>query len=252
MKWRYQNLRIVLYRPVLLSLANKSTQGTPPSPEDLAAVTKLRAIAKQTIDDIANECGPNQMLGWNGVWFLYQASMIPLVSIFWERWNTQQVQECQHQIEVVLDAMNCMLEWSLAARRTREVLLKMYQASKRPITRQGSPRLEHAQLNNGTHPDMNMPAMYGDMLDPNQHMLQQHMYQPYHMLDENGVIMTGEPVENWALNDMLWNTLPEGYDPPFDGMPFETAYEGQEMQHGGLMYKYDGDGNARPSGYMMQ
>jgi hypothetical protein len=260
MKWRYQNLRIVLFRPVLLNLANKSTQGQPPSPEDLAAVTKLRAISKQTIEDIARECGPNQMLGWNGVWFLYQASMIPLVSIFWERWNTRQVQECQHQIEIVLDAMHGMLEWSLAARRSREVLVKMYEASKRPITRQTSPRLDPMHLNSGQHPQMMMTQNHGEMLDPNQQILQQHMYQPYNMLDENGMVMqVNEPMENWALNDMLWGGLPEGYDAPFDGMPYETGYEGQDMQqqqqqqqHNGMVYKYEVDGNVGPGGYMMQ
>lgn len=259
MKWRYQNLRIVLFRPVLLNLANKSTQGLPPSPEDLAAVTKLRAISKQTIEDIARECGPNQMLGWNGVWFLYQASMIPLVSIFWERWNTRQVQDCQHQIEIVLDAMQGMLEWSLAARRSREVLVKMYEASKRPITRQTSPRLAPVQLNNSGHPQMMMAQSHGEMLEPSQQMLlQQHIYQPYNMLDENGMVMqVNEPTDSWALNDMLWAGLPEGYDAPFDGMPYENVYEGHDLQqeqhqHDNMAYKYEGDGDVGHGGYMMQ
>jgi hypothetical protein len=92
MKWRYQNLRAVLYRPVLLNLAYCGNDGTA-SQEDLAAVNTCRAIAKQTIEDIAREWTPNQMLGWNGVWFMYQASMIPLVSLFWENWNSQLVEE---------------------------------------------------------------------------------------------------------------------------------------------------------------
>ncbi|KAL3427327.1 fungal specific transcription factor domain-containing protein [Phlyctema vagabunda] len=129
MKWRYQNLRVVLHRPVLLNLANRGTQ-FPPSPEELAAVNQCRMIAKQTIEDIAREFTPNQMLGWNGVWFMYQASMIPLVSVFWESWNPSQVRECQAQIEVVLDALENMSDWSLAARRSREVVSKMYDASK--------------------------------------------------------------------------------------------------------------------------
>jgi hypothetical protein len=139
MKWRYQNLRAVLYRPVLLNLAYCGNEETA-SQEDLAAVNTCRAIAKQTIEDIAREWTPNQMLGWNAVWLMYQASMIPLVSIFWESWNSQLVRECQAQIETVLEAFEGMADWSLAARRSREVLSKLYEASKRPMTRPVSPK----------------------------------------------------------------------------------------------------------------
>jgi len=124
MKWRYQNLRIVLYRPVLLNLANRGNDATA-TKEELEAVTKCRALAKQNIEDIAREWTPNQMLGWNGVWFMYQAAMIPLVSMFWESWNTQLVRECQVQIETVLEAFDGLGDWSLAARRSREVVNKM-------------------------------------------------------------------------------------------------------------------------------
>src|SRR6266536_3459852 len=47
MKWRYQNLRVVLHRPVLLNLANRGSEAVH-STEDLAAVAKCRQIAKQT------------------------------------------------------------------------------------------------------------------------------------------------------------------------------------------------------------
>lgn len=251
MKWRYQNLRIVLYRPVLLNLANKSTQGASPSPEDTQAVVTLRAIAKQTIEDIARDCKPNQMLGWNGVWFLYQASMIPLVSIFWERWNTVQVQECQHQIEIVLDAMEAMLDWSIAARRSREVLLKMYEASKRPMTRQTSPRLNPVNMSAGPQPGI-MVGLNGEVMDPQQQAQLQQMYQPVEMLNEDGMVMISENGEHlWNLDGMLWGGMPEGYDPPYEGMPYEGGYEGQDMQQqGGMVYKYEQEGNG--GGYMMQ
>ena len=150
MKWRYQNLRIVLYRPVLLNLANRGNEGAA-TQEELESVAKCRAIAKETIEDIAREWTPNQMLGWNGVWFMYQAVMIPLVTMFWESWNTQQVRECQRQIEVVLEAFEGLADWSLAARRSREVVAKMYEASKRPITRQPSPRLGLVGMNGNGH-----------------------------------------------------------------------------------------------------
>jgi hypothetical protein len=224
MKWRYQNLRIVLYRPVLLNLANRGNQGGPPSQEDLAAVAKCRAVSKQTIEDIAREWTPNQMLGWNGVWFLYQASMIPLVSIFWESWNTQQVRECQHQIEIVLEAMEGMADWSLAARRSREVLAKMYEASKRPLTRQTSPRMGPVVMNG-----------HG-MVGQNTEMLEGQQFQQVEMVGGEGMVLLGENQNVWDLDGMLWGNLPDGLDMPFDGMPLEfeeqgVGYDGNYMMH---------------------
>jgi len=214
MKWQYQNLRIVLYRPVLLNLANRGAHGAQPTNEDLAAVNTCRAIAKQTIEDIAREWTPNQMLGWHGVWFMYQASMIPLVSMFWESWNSQLVRECQQQIEIVIEAMDGLSDWSLAARRSREVVSKMYEASKRPSTRQASPKI-------GAQIIVNSNGLNG------LHMEGQDMG-PVEMLDENGVLLDHQNV--WDLDGMLWSALPDGLELPFDGMSSvdfdEQGYDG--------------------------
>jgi hypothetical protein len=208
MKWRYQNLRLVLYRPVLLNMANCAGEVTP-SQEDLAAVNKCRDIAKQTIEDIAREWTPNQMLGWNGVWFMYQASMIPLVSIFWESWNTQQVHEWQSQIETVIESMGGMADWSLAARRSREVVSKMYEASKRPLTRQASPRLGPV-VPNGLNGETSLMAPPGHMMLEGQEVPQLAMLGDDMLLEQQNV---------WDFDGMLWENLPDGLVMPFDGVP---------------------------------
>jgi len=128
MKWRYQNLRMLLHRPVLLTMASNGMSSSV-AEHDLAAVETCREMAKATIEDIAREWTRNQMSGWNAVWFLYQAAMIPLVSIFWE-WNSPQVGEWQNQIETILELLDAMEDWSLAARRSREVVWRMYEASR--------------------------------------------------------------------------------------------------------------------------
>ncbi|EJT74972.1 hypothetical protein GGTG_08810 [Gaeumannomyces tritici R3-111a-1] len=129
MKWRYQNLRMLLHRPVLLSLA--SSGSTHATEHDIAAIETCRELAKQTIGDIAREWTRNQMSGWNAVWFLYQAAMIPLVSIFWQ-WNSPRLPEWHKQIETILDLLEAMEDWSLAARRSREVVWRMYETSRSP------------------------------------------------------------------------------------------------------------------------
>ncbi|KFA75600.1 hypothetical protein S40288_04438 [Stachybotrys chartarum IBT 40288] len=130
MKWRYQNLRMLLHRPVLLSMASVG-MASHISDEEIAAVETCRELAKATIEDISREWTRNQMSGWNAVWFLYQAAMIPLVSIFWQ-WDSPQVPEWQKQIETILELLDAMEDWSLAARRSREVVWRMYEASRQP------------------------------------------------------------------------------------------------------------------------
>lgn len=130
MKWRYQNLRMLLHRPVLLSMASSGLNPhTQACDADLAAIETCRELAAQTIEDIAREWTRNQMSGWNAVWFLYQAAMVPLVSVFWQ-WGSPRVPEWLKQIEAVLDLLEVMEEWSLAARRSREVVWRMYEASR--------------------------------------------------------------------------------------------------------------------------
>jgi hypothetical protein len=234
MKWRYQNLRAVLYRPVLLNLAYRGNDATA-SQEDLAAVNTCRTIAKQTIEDIAREWTPNQMLGWNGVWFMYQASMIPLVSLFWESWNTQLVKGCQSQIETVLEAFEGMADWSLAARRSREVLTKLYEASKRPLTRPVSPKLGLSAANG--------PAGLNGMNSMGQ-VSATGQYQQIDAGDINQMAMIDEGIDPlnsqdiWDFDGMLWGRLTEGLEMPFDGVPnmdFEdgsgASFDGPYMMH---------------------
>ncbi|KAK4103552.1 fungal-specific transcription factor-like protein [Parathielavia hyrcaniae] len=136
MKWRYQNLRMLLHRPVLLSLASSGLNPhTQACDDDLAAIETCRDLAAQTIDDIAREWARNQMSGWNAVWFLYQAAMVPLVSVFWQ-WGSPRVPEWLKQIEAVLDLLEVMEEWSLAARRSREVVWRMYEAARQLVAQQ--------------------------------------------------------------------------------------------------------------------
>ena len=248
MKWRYQNLRIVLYRPVLLNLANRGNEGAA-TQEELESVAKCRAIAKETIEDIAREWTPNQMLGWNGVWFMYQAVMIPLVTMFWESWNTQQVRECQRQIEVVLEAFEGLADWSLAARRSREVVSKMYEASKRPITRQPSPRLGLVGMNGNGHVNgMNLAVPSGVNNVNGMHMMNgagvngmngqmmedMPQQQQGEMLGDDGMMLFDQGGIWGDLDGMLWSNLPDGLDMPYDGIP------NMDFDDGGGIINYDG------------
>ena len=172
MKWRYQNLRMLLHRPTLLSLASNDASVSI-SEADCATAETCRKLAKSTIEDISKEWARNQMSGWNAVWFLYQAAMIPLVSIFWQ-WNSVQVPEWQKQVETVIELLEVMEDWSLAAKRSREVVYRMYEASRQPSVTLGDASLQRSVIEQGlmmTNSDFHMSLVgagtdeVGDMVD---------------------------------------------------------------------------------------
>ncbi|KAL1893196.1 hypothetical protein Sste5346_006628 [Sporothrix stenoceras] len=171
MKWRYQNLRMLLHRPVLLGLASSGQTHAPES--EIAAVEACRELAKQTIEDISHEWSRNQMSGWNAVWFVYQAAMVPLVSIFWQ-WSSPRVPEWHKQIESVLAMLEAMEEWSLAARRSREVVWRMYEASRQPGLMQPHPAatLMHADAAHNMHPQQQRQQQQ----QPHQHLVNEQSH----------------------------------------------------------------------------
>ncbi|OAF57666.1 hypothetical protein VC83_05605 [Pseudogymnoascus destructans] len=193
LKWQYQNIRIVLHRPMLLNLANRGANYHPTA-EELSAVELCRAMAKQTIDDISCEWTQNQIL-------------------FWESGNTSMVREWQRQIEIVLECFADMADWSLAARRSREVVGRMYEASKGPITRQGSPRLQ-AQWDGQMESGYGSGQAYQHMADSDMspgtesaHHAQQAQ-QMTEMMMEEGMLLDNQNI--WDLDGMLWDNLLDG------------------------------------------
>jgi hypothetical protein len=185
MKWRYQNLRMLLHRPVLLTMASNGM--TPQvTDQDLAAVETCRELAQATIEDVAREWTRNQMSGWNALWFLYQAAMIPLVSLFWE-WSSPRVPEWQKQIETILELFDAMEDWSQAARRSREVVWRMYEASRQPSVMRGE----------GTIPDLTTdPALM--MGEGDFHL------SPIGLETEDMMSML-DPQNLWDLDGMTWS-----------------------------------------------
>lgn len=126
MVWRYWNLRMLLYRPVLLTLACKTQ--LPMEEQDVVAVQICQNAARETIHSISMGWTRQQMSGWNAVWFLYQAAMIPLVSILWQPDHPLVVQ-WRAQVESILDLFEAMQDWSLTARRSRDVVSRLLEAS---------------------------------------------------------------------------------------------------------------------------
>lgn len=171
MRWWYYTARIVLHRPVFLSYAMRRIPFTALRMEERAAIEKCRIVAAEAIQDITTTWRPNQMSGWNALWLLYQASMVPLLSLFSDAQDIPVVESASRQIEQALDAMAQMEDWSQTAKRSYEVVSRIYQASrKRSLSREESRLKEEApgidtsvEVYNFNNNELMPMTSYGDM-----------------------------------------------------------------------------------------
>ncbi|KAK4215685.1 fungal-specific transcription factor domain-containing protein [Rhypophila decipiens] len=235
MKWRYQNLRMLLHRPVLLSLASSGLNPhTQACDADLAAIETCRELAAQTIDDIAREWTRNQMSGWNAVWFLYQAAMVPLVSIFWQ-WGSPRVPEWLKQIETILDLLEAMEEWSLAARRSREVVWRMYEASRAIQAQQAAQRSQSPSMHITGDGMLMTAGIPGPGSEADLHM------SPIGLEPVEGLGMMGMLDQGglpWDLDGMYWGAAGQqaGASPGDEAAAAVAAAYGLHSPHGGIDY----------------
>ena len=135
MRWRYQSQRILLHRPALLSYAMRRIPYVAIRSEERSAIEKCRAVADESIRDISSATRLNQMSGWNAVWFIFQAAMVPLLGLFIADNTaadaTASVDACRTQVEIAMIALARMEAWSPTGKRTLEVVSRIFEASKR-------------------------------------------------------------------------------------------------------------------------
>ncbi|KAF5651408.1 thiamine repressible s regulatory thi1 [Fusarium tjaetaba] len=125
MRWRYWNLRMLLYRPTLLDAA---TGHLTELEVDHSAIEKCQELSKKAIEDVAKTWLSHQMSGWNAVWFLYQAAMIPLLSMLWKP-QSAAVPEWRSQVQTALRLFEEMQDWSLTARCSKGVVSQIFETS---------------------------------------------------------------------------------------------------------------------------
>lgn len=156
MHWRYQNLRILMHRPILLATTLKRTPYASMSTEEKLAVGRCRIVAGHTITDINDTAQESLISGWNAVWMMYQAVMIPLISLFSvlalpptssavaDSPNTtpggsessiipgsdDDVDKWRREIELSIEFFGRMTRWSVAAKKSRDVVQRLYDATK--------------------------------------------------------------------------------------------------------------------------
>jgi hypothetical protein len=125
MRWRFYNQRMLLYRPKLLSYAMRRVPFMSIRVEERNAILKCREIAEFTIQDISMATRLNQMIGWNGVWLLFQATMVPLIYLATRPANDDSVatfEACQAHVETAIMTLHRMKPYGHTAERSLEVV----------------------------------------------------------------------------------------------------------------------------------
>ncbi|KAJ5382981.1 Major facilitator superfamily domain general substrate transporter [Penicillium concentricum] len=121
MRWRYYNHRMLLYRPTLLNYAMRRIPFMAIRVEERTAIQKCQEIAEISIQDISSTTKLNQMIGWNAVWMLFQATMVPLICL------SAGVAEddstaCKTQVETAMLTLGRLKPYGHTAGRSLEVI----------------------------------------------------------------------------------------------------------------------------------
>ncbi|KIV78181.1 hypothetical protein PV11_09924 [Exophiala sideris] len=133
MQNRYLNLRLLLYRPALLSWAARTAPFNSLQPDEQYAIQQCRAIACQAIEYIASKMHPLLKVRiWTASWYLYQACLVLLLSLIIEPEHAESW-TWRSMIEKTLDMFESMGPWSVAASRSKRVVAIIYGACRVPL-----------------------------------------------------------------------------------------------------------------------
>jgi hypothetical protein len=123
---RYFNLRLLLFRPFLLSYANRKADLESLPPEEQVAIHKCQDIACEAIDQMVSRCEPlTRVRVWSAAWFLYQATVVILLSLIVNPEHDDSENWRAH-IEMALELFERMAPWSQAASRSKHVVTRIY------------------------------------------------------------------------------------------------------------------------------
>lgn len=244
MKWRFHNIRIVLHRPVILTTALRRCTWSSLTADEKVAVEKCRAMASITIEEISRDCMPDLISGWNAVWFCFQACMIPLVSLFSDASQPEEVEKWKASIETALAFFDRARDWSIAAKRSADAVSRLYTAYKTQKTTPQQPSVPptpHMQQQRQAYPMMENYAQFNVLdphLDPNQTPFD---YNTAPMQNWPNANMNDPNYLNYFWDDMMWDTnLPDIQDVPhgmsndydFTGAAHDSGMDGAYWMHG--------------------
>lgn len=156
-KWRYLNLRMLLYRPSLMEAVLHRIPFSGLTSDQRLCIRKCLTLSGETIDSVKTRSSepPNQYIAWPSTWYLLQICMIPLLSLYVFRDDTSEQggssttsiqhgpfqhssnassqvrqirDECHRQVQLTLGLMKEMEPWAVASGKMHDLIDHLYQA----------------------------------------------------------------------------------------------------------------------------
>lgn len=134
MRWRFYNQRMLLYRPRLLNYAMRRIPLIAIKDEERVAVQRCREIAEVAIEDISTTTTAmkmNQMIAWNAVWLVFQATMVPLIYLSVaavadkQRDDGDDVETCKAQVRRSISTLDRMRPYGHTAKRSSGMISRI-------------------------------------------------------------------------------------------------------------------------------
>ncbi|KAI8960653.1 fungal-specific transcription factor domain-containing protein [Daldinia sp. FL1419] len=132
MRNRYLNIRLIIMRSLILYLAHSRIQKAQLSAEEFQIIDTCRTVAGEAIDSIALYWTPNRIHVWNSAWYLFQACMIPLLSIVIEQSRPEpspgSLALARASLVKALETFQEMKPWMRASDRGPDIVAAIYEA----------------------------------------------------------------------------------------------------------------------------
>jgi hypothetical protein len=118
--------RLLLFRPFLLSYANKNILFSSLHPDEQNAIQKCQEIACEAIDNIVLMTHTlDRLRVWSAAWFLYQAALVALLSVILHPDHPDSAR-WRDSIEKALVLFEKLSPWSAPAVRSKQLITKIY------------------------------------------------------------------------------------------------------------------------------
>jgi hypothetical protein len=129
LQWRWRNFRILMYRPFLMRkfMTKRRNTSLAVSTSEEQAIGRCLDAAAESINLIANYWQfetQNVLACWYGLYFLFQASLIPVVCLRNEP-HAPLAGEWRNQVTRALQTISSMTRLNSAATRCHEVIMKL-------------------------------------------------------------------------------------------------------------------------------
>lgn len=130
---RYMNIRLLLYRPTQLHRFHPRTMSHEASQQELSVQKLCHEMAVAAVKAISRTWTPNRVHVWNASWYLFQAAMVPLLTLAQNTGDpgpalNHDLDSSKDVVRTILDLLGQMEPWMRTADRSRRIIVAVHDA----------------------------------------------------------------------------------------------------------------------------